>query len=740
MTKRSRSPCGLERNPHKSHANGRNNRHRYSDSHKNRRKHTWKDLSHTNSSKYNTSPIEDDSHDSISPSVSPYYSRDASISNIAIESKRITKGTSIRDSITSVGKKGTFQAPKYDFRNDPEVSDVSEEGEINEELDLHVEPEEEDVEKFLEQRRKQRQLLLQKLQRNSANKRNDSSYGITSDLTNGTDRSRDCNSHASSSSSSNPNRCLNPFSMLFQQPQETEIGGSNVPINLTGGTESSTVPALVDALSNSSESNEDSGSITESTPKNKDKGESPTSGGAPMPALAEIHRKISLEKQKLRNFIIKMKEQQQNEDVEIYKNDSMCTFNNNAAVTMSQEVDPLLHVPPEDEVYNEDDEEDDVDMFSENLEPEKIKVKRPFTMPRVIKATKPHALAEEWDDSEGYYQATIGEVMSSRYTVVSELLGKGVFSNVVKCFDAETKMHVAVKVIRNNDMMFRAAEKEIEILKSLQEADVDGKSHVVRLLDRFDYKGHLCMVLPWYWGNLRSALKKNGGGTGLSVATLHSYTRQLFTALRHLSRCRIMHADLKPDNILVNDSFTTIQVADLGSASDESENDITAYLVSRFYRAPEIILGLRYDCKIDVWSAAATIYELATGEILFPGCSNNQMLRIMMQYKGKIPTKMIRQGQFGTMHFDEELNFISHELDPFTKKPTIRKIRDLRATRSITDSILEKQSWIKANIPKRDALIKKLRQLGHLLEKCLALNPNKRPTPQEALDHPFITE
>lgn len=75
---------------------------------------------------------------------------------------------------------------------------------------------------------------------------------------------------------------------------------------------------------------------------------------------------------------------------------------------------------------------------------------------------------------------------------------------------------------------------------------------------------------------------------------------------------------VKPDNILLNEGFNCVKIGDLGSASDTSENDITSYLVSRFYRPPEIILGSKYDTQIDIWSAAATLYELATGEILFP--------------------------------------------------------------------------------------------------------------------------
>lgn len=74
---------------------------------------------------------------------------------------------------------------------------------------------------------------------------------------------------------------------------------------------------------------------------------------------------------------------------------------------------------------------------------------------------------------------------------------------------------------------------------------------------------------------------------------------------------------MKPDNILINEKFAVLKICDLGSASDVAENELTAYLVSRFYRAPEVILGCRYDPAIDVWSAACSIFEIATGDVLF---------------------------------------------------------------------------------------------------------------------------
>ena len=117
-----------------------------------------------------------------------------------------------------------------------------------------------------------------------------------------------------------------------------------------------------------------------------------------------------------------------------------------------------------------------------------------------------------------------------------------------------------------------------------------------------------------------------------------------------------------------------LKICDLGSASDASENEITPYLVSRFYRAPEIILGMPYDFAIDVWSVGCTLYELYTGKILFTGRTNNQMLRSIMDCRGKFTTKMLKKAQFAHVHFDELANFRSVEQDKLTGKVRINSI------------------------------------------------------------------
>ena len=98
--------------------------------------------------------------------------------------------------------------------------------------------------------------------------------------------------------------------------------------------------------------------------------------------------------------------------------------------------------------------------------------------------------------------------------------------------------------------------------------------------------------------NLRELTKKYGRGIGLNIAAVSKYSAQMLISLYHLRNCGVLHADIKPDNILVSASRTMVKLADFGSAMFSGDNEITPYLVSRFYRAPEVILGLKYGERI----------------------------------------------------------------------------------------------------------------------------------------------
>ena len=132
---------------------------------------------------------------------------------------------------------------------------------------------------------------------------------------------------------------------------------------------------------------------------------------------------------------------------------------------------------------------------------------------------------------------------------------------------------------------------------------------------------------------------------------------------------KLIHADLKPDNVMVTKDTQRIKLCDFGSCLGLEEAAPTEYLVSRFYRAPEIMLGCQFTQAVDIWSAAVSLFELYTGRVMFPGRSNNEMLKLIMQTKGKVKAKLQKQGSFNARHFHvtNPNIFLSQEEDPINK-------------------------------------------------------------------------
>ncbi|GAA39797.2 serine/threonine-protein kinase PRP4 [Clonorchis sinensis] len=371
------------------------------------------------------------------------------------------------------------------------------------------------------------------------------------------------------------------------------------------------------------------------------------------------------------------------------------------------------------------------DMFADEVE---VGVHdAPGTMAPGAMASENHSLVDNWDDAEGYYRVRIGEVLDKRYAVYG-YTGFGVFSNVVRARDsARGNLEVAIKIIRNNEVMHKSGLKELEVLKKLNDADPHDRYHCLRLYRHFFHKNHLCMVFELMSMNLREVLKKYGRNIGLHIAAVRSYTQQILLALKLMRKCGILHADIKPDNILVNENKILLKLSDFGSASTIQDNEITPYLVSRFYRAPEIILGVPYDYNVDLWSAAVTLFELHTGHILFPGKTNNEMLRLMMEVRGRVPNRVIRRGMFRAQHFDEQCNFLYHEIDKVTQREKVTVIRNLQPTRDL-------MTELSADTKMSEPILRKVTQFKDLLEKMLVLDPARRLPLNEALQHPFITE
>ena len=239
--------------------------------------------------------------------------------------------------------------------------------------------------------------------------------------------------------------------------------------------------------------------------------------------------------------------------------------------------------------------------------------------------------------------------------------------------------------------------------------------------------------------NLKEVQNKFGKGVGIAVAAVASYAKQLLLSLALLQRLGVVHADIKPQNVLADERFAVLKLADFGSAFhvDDPDNEPTPYLVSRFYRAPEIILGCKHSPALDMWSAACCLAELYTGHPLFPGDDNNDMLWQIQRMKGRFPHRLLRAhlrvaASHGLpAHFDGELRFCRHVVDPVSRTPVVKTV-DVPS-----DPPNDLTALLMAARSGRDEA-RNVAALADLLGRMTALDPAQRIGVGEALKHPFV--
>lgn len=138
--------------------------------------------------------------------------------------------------------------------------------------------------------------------------------------------------------------------------------------------------------------------------------------------------------------------------------------------------------------------------------------------------------------------------------------------------------------------------REVRLLRLLNENDPNNKQHIIKFFETFSLKNHLCIVfeeleyilrLIFCSMNLRNLLRIETKGRGLNISATCLYVAQITRALKYLHSLGYIHADLKPDNILITSNRTSVKLCDFGSAVASYEVGITEELASRFYRPPE---------------------------------------------------------------------------------------------------------------------------------------------------------
>jgi len=337
----------------------------------------------------------------------------------------------------------------------------------------------------------------------------------------------------------------------------------------------------------------------------------------------------------------------------------------------------------------------------------------------------------------------------NRYLIL-DILGQGTFGQVVKCQNMKTHEVVAVKVVKNKPAYFNRSMMEVTILELLNnQCDPNDEHHILRLRDSFIHRSHLCLVFELLSSNLYELIKQNQF-QGLSTQLVKVFTAQLLDSLTVLKEARLIHCDLKPENILLKSlQSPQIKVIDFGSACHERQTVYT-YIQSRFYRSPEVLLGIPYNASIDMWSLGCIAVELFLGLPLFPGTSEYNQITRIVEMLGMPQQYMMDMGKQTSHFFDSYVDVYGH------KKYRLKSIEQYSRERN-TNEQPGKQYFKATTLPDiinqapmpnfkstrhGTEMEKELNNRASFIDFCqglLNLNPLERWTPQQARQHPFIT-
>uniref|UniRef100_A0A1B6KVA9 dual-specificity kinase n=2 Tax=Graphocephala atropunctata TaxID=36148 RepID=A0A1B6KVA9_9HEMI len=332
------------------------------------------------------------------------------------------------------------------------------------------------------------------------------------------------------------------------------------------------------------------------------------------------------------------------------------------------------------------------------------------------------------DDEDGHLIYHHGDILQDRYKVMATL-GEGTFGKVVKVKDLQTEHVIALKIIKNVEKYREAAKLEINALDKIAEKDPEGKNLCVKMLDWFDYHGHMCIAFEMLGLSVFDFLKDNNYQP-YTLEQVRHISYQLCYAVKFLHDNKMTHTDLKPENILFVDSdyeitynskkkrdvrrvkSSDVRLIDFGSATFDHEHHSTI-VSTRHYRAPEVILELGWSHPCDVWSIGCIIFELYLGITLFQTHDNREHLAMMERILGTIPYRMARKSK--TKYF------YHGKLDWDEKSSAGRYVREnckpLHRYQTVDDD--------------------DHRQLFDMISRMLEYDPAERITLAEALRHPF---
>lgn len=312
-----------------------------------------------------------------------------------------------------------------------------------------------------------------------------------------------------------------------------------------------------------------------------------------------------------------------------------------------------------------------------------------------------------------FFQFVKNDHIAYRYQQI-QVIGKGSFGSVLGCIDHKTGEKVAIKMQRDKPKLHSQIIFELDLLKLLQSENGQTDRHIVKFVESFSFRGFFCIVMELLSIDIYTALKYQRF-IGFRKSVIQTVARQTAKALQFIHKTGIIHADIKPENILfVDKNQSAIKVIDYGCSCFIGKL-LFSYIQSRYYRAPEVVFGMQYGPEIDIWSLGCVLCEMVTGQPVFPAEDEVELIQMICNIIGLPPASMVKSAPRAHHYFDE-------------KGELIIKPNKQGKYHYPNESSIEKQ--IRSN----DA------SFISLIQGCLRWNPKERFTATDVLNHDWIKQ
>ncbi|KAL2330247.1 hypothetical protein Fmac_017828 [Flemingia macrophylla] len=292
--------------------------------------------------------------------------------------------------------------------------------------------------------------------------------------------------------------------------------------------------------------------------------------------------------------------------------------------------------------------------------------------------------------------------VSRKYVPPIRPVGRGAYGIVCAAVNAETREEVAIKKVGNafdNRIDAKRNLREIKLLQHMDHENVIALKDIIRPPQRDNFND-VYIVYELMDTDLHQIIRST---QQLTNDHCRYFLYQLLRGLKYVHSANVLHRDLKPSNLLLN-ANCDLKIADFGLARTISETDfMTEYVVTRWYRAPELLLNCsEYTAAIDIWSVGCILGEIITRQPLFPGKDYVHQLRLITELIGSPD--------------DTSLGFL----------------RSDNARRYVRQLPQYPRQQFAARFPSMSP------GAVDLLEKMLVFDPNRRITVDAALRHPYL--